>query len=71
MKYKTIILGYIVAIVMLFMQSPDPLWLQYRDSHYPSYAVSMYGGIYLAVSLRLIFWLLEQYRKEESSTDKK
>jgi len=71
MKDKTIILGYIVAVVMLMMQSPDTTWIQFRDTHYPSYAVSIVGWIYLAISLRLIFWLLEQYRNEESTINKK
>lgn len=69
MKDKTIILGYIVAVIILMMQSPDPTWIQFRDTHYPPYAISIVGWIYLAISLRLIFWLLEQYRKEELTSN--
>ena len=66
MKDSTIILGYIVTVVMLFMQSPDPTWIQFRDTHYPPYAISMCGWVFLAISLRLIFWLLKQYREEKA-----
>ena len=62
MNNKTIILGYIVLIMILFLYLPDNIAVEeYNATHYSKSTLLLSALLKIIVFIKLVLWLIKQY----------